>query len=532
MREWQRLGVWLRRAKPPRGDFARAIGTGVVANLAGVTLLAGAVGLLVTSSHQPGLRAVAGILIVIELVAFLRSPVRFAERMASHQLGFDAVRGWRRWLTLTVGSWPFQRWSSYASGDLLDRALRDTDELQDLWLRGVIPVTSGLIGVLLSFLAILLFPGRGGWWPVALALGATVALAAGLLLSQLAPLVNIERTLRRAQSERIALRVSFVSSVPEIALLGRKSFLEGSLESSARQVARAEQRLERRRTIVEIIPWAATALMVTLVSALRPTSALVWLLVVVMVGLGAGEILQVLRQALDTAVRVNAASERLDGLSYLPPFEHGSWPESSSLHVENLSWSSGNAAVLLGVSLDVVPRTRIAITGASGVGKSTLLRLLARLEETPRGSVKVGDIDLDQIDEVALRQHLAHVGPDCELFQGVVSDVMLQGRSTSHDVTADLAHVGLQADLKDSWTQLSRGEQQRASVVRALLSDPEIVLLDEPTSGLGERETAMVLSFLKASKATILVATHDALVMDWCDQVYQLEGGTLARVTR
>jgi len=532
MREWRRLGVWLRRAKPPRGDLVRAIGTGVAANLAGVTLLAGAVGLLVTSSHQPGLRAVAGILIVIELVAFLRSPVRFAERMASHQLGFDAVRGWRRWLTLTVGSWPFRRWSSYASGDLLDRALRDTDELQDLWLRGIIPVTSGMIGVSISFFVILFFPGHGGWWSVTLAMGAIVALAAGLLFSQLTPLVSIERTLRHEQSERTALRVSFVSSAPEIALLGRSSFLEASLESSARRVARAEQRLVRRRTIVGSIPWVATALLVTLVSALRPTSALVWLLVVVMIGLGAGEALQVLCQALDTAVRVNAASERLDELSYQSPFEHDSWPESSSLHVENLSWTSGDTALLEDISLDAHPRVRIAITGASGAGKSTLLRLLARLEETPRGKVKLGDVNLDQIDEAALRQHLAHIGPDCVLFQGVVSDVMLQGRTTTHDVEADLANVGLLTGLKDSWTQLSRGEQQRASVVRALLSDPQIVLLDEPTSGLGNHETAMVLSLLKASEATIVVATHDTLVMDWCDEVYQLEGGKLTRITR
>jgi ABC-type transport system involved in cytochrome bd biosynthesis fused ATPase/permease subunit len=532
MLEWRRLGTWLRRAKPPRRDLARAIGTGVVANLAAITLLAGAVGLLVASSSQPGLRAVAGVLIVIELVAFLRSPVRFAERMASHRLGFDAVKGWRRWLTLTVGSWPFKRWSSYASGDLLDRALRDTDELQDLWLRGVIPVVTGVVGAVLSLLAILLFPGRGGWWPVALATSGVMALATGLVLSQFAPLVSIERVLRREQSERTALRVAFVSAAPEVALLGRTQFLEVALESSARRVALAERRLVLRQNVVSIVPLVATALIVAIASSLRPTSALVWFVVVVMIGLGVGEVLQIVRQALDTAVRINAASERLDDLTYQSGFGHEPWPATFPLRVENLSWRSEEAVLLRDVSLNATPGAHIAIAGISGAGKSTLLRLMARLEETSPGTISVGGVDLDHIDEASLRKHLAFVGPDSELFQGVVGDVMLQGRTTSHDVERDLASVGLHAGLKDSWSQLSRGEQQRASVVRALLSDPDILMLDEPTSGLGANETAMVLALLAQSPATVLVATHDELVMDWCDEIYQLEDNTLQRLTR
>jgi ABC-type lipoprotein export system ATPase subunit len=68
--------------------------------------------------------------------------------------------------------------------------------------------------------------------------------------------------------------------------------------------------------------------------------------------------------------------------------------------------------------------------------------------------------------------------------------------------------------------------------VRALLSDPDILMLDEPTSGLGANETAMVLALLAQSPATVLVATHDELVMDWCDEIYQLEDNTLQRLTR
>jgi ATP-binding cassette subfamily C protein CydC len=135
----RRLRRWLRRAQPPRADLARALLAGFVASATNVALLVGAIALLVESATRPGLRAVAAVLVIIELFAFLRSPLRFSERLAAHQLGFRAVSRWRRWLVLVVGQLDFSQWRTYAAGDLLERALSDTDELQDLWLRFVIP---------------------------------------------------------------------------------------------------------------------------------------------------------------------------------------------------------------------------------------------------------------------------------------------------------------------------------------------------------------------------------------------------------
>src|ERR1039458_5416492 len=147
-----RLWRWLRRAQPPRSTLLRALTAGLIASLVNVALLVGAVGLLVDSATRPGLRTVLGALIVIDMSAFLRSPLRFVERLSAHRLGFAAVSRWRRWLVLTVGGFSFTRWRSFAAGDLLERSLRDTDELQDLWLRCVIPlVTSGAVMLLGDF---------------------------------------------------------------------------------------------------------------------------------------------------------------------------------------------------------------------------------------------------------------------------------------------------------------------------------------------------------------------------------------------
>ena len=118
-----RLRRWLERARPPRVALARALGTGLLATLTGVALFVGAVALLVVAADRPGLRAVAGVLIVIELFAFLRSPIRFAERLASHRLGLRAVTEWRRWVVVAVGGWSYDRWRRYTSGDMPPRVL-------------------------------------------------------------------------------------------------------------------------------------------------------------------------------------------------------------------------------------------------------------------------------------------------------------------------------------------------------------------------------------------------------------------------
>src|ERR1035437_10015377 len=105
MSDFARLRIWLHRAAPRPFDLIKAIVMASLASLAGTGLFIGAIALLVVSADRPGLRAIGAFLIAIELVAFLRSPLRFAERMSTHRLGFAAVARWRQWLMATVGDW-------------------------------------------------------------------------------------------------------------------------------------------------------------------------------------------------------------------------------------------------------------------------------------------------------------------------------------------------------------------------------------------------------------------------------------------
>ncbi len=203
--------------------------------------------LLVDSATRPGLRAVALALVVIELFAFLRSPLRYAERLAAHQLGFRAVSRWRRWLVLVVGQLNYSEWRRYASGDLLERALGDTDELQDLWLRFVIPFLDIVAVMILGDVVVALLPANGTWWPVALNLAAAQLIGVVALCALARAELRGDRALRLARGDYRAQLVELSTAAPELALLRRRDVAEGRLNVVQRALREAERDMVRRR---------------------------------------------------------------------------------------------------------------------------------------------------------------------------------------------------------------------------------------------------------------------------------------------
>jgi ABC-type lipoprotein export system ATPase subunit len=137
-----------------------------------------------------------------------------------------------------------------------------------------------------------------------------------------------------------------------------------------------------------------------------------------------------------------------------------------------------------------------------------------------------------EIDESNLRWHLAYVPSEPGLMRGYAVDVLQLGRTGIRNAHRDLASLGIQSDATTRWDQLSRGERARIAIARALLTSPHIILLDEPTSGLGAMETAAVLDLIAETRATVIVATHDQQVIDWCDDVVELRGATLRMFNR
>lgn len=199
------------------------------------------------------------------------------------------------------------------------------------------------------------------------------------------------------------------------------------------------------------------------------------------------------------------------------------------------------------VSLEIVPGEFLALTGASGSGKSTLLHLIAGLETPSSGTVHLGDVALETMDDTQLATiRLRTIGFVFQFFnllpaltaqENTALPLLLAGHSARQAAARAaelLAWVQLEHRQLSRPGELSGGEMQRVALARALANDPAIVLADEPTGNLDSQSGTLVLDLLyrscKEIGKTLVLATHDHAVVRRADRVLALQDGALLPV--
>jgi len=201
-------------------------------------------------------------------------------------------------------------------------------------------------------------------------------------------------------------------------------------------------------------------------------------------------------------------------------------------------------AVLRGLSLSVEKGEMVAVVGASGVGKSTLLHVLGGLDSVDAGLVRIGDADLAAMrpdDLTKFRnKHVGfvfqfhHLLPEFTALENAGMPLRIArrpGDERDGKARAILARVGLDERLLHKPGMLSGGEQQRVAIARALVMEPALLLADEPTGDLDEHTAETLHDLLREMHRerglTSIIATHNPRLAAACDRVLRLEDGKL-----
>lgn len=206
----------------------------------------------------------------------------------------------------------------------------------------------------------------------------------------------------------------------------------------------------------------------------------------------------------------------------------------------------GRVDVLKAVDLDIAAGERVAIMGASGAGKTTLMHLLGGLDRPTSGSVSFADKNLSRYSAQELDAFRNHsIGfvfqfhqllPEFSALENVMMPALIgrcqvkEARGRASDI---LSAVGLEHRLDHKPGQLSGGEQQRVAIARSLIMSPKLLLADEPTGNLDSVTSDEILALLDRLHAerdlTIVVVTHSKKVADHMDRVVRMVDGRLEK---
>jgi lipoprotein-releasing system ATP-binding protein len=212
--------------------------------------------------------------------------------------------------------------------------------------------------------------------------------------------------------------------------------------------------------------------------------------------------------------------------------------------VKSYAGPAGRLDVLRGASFSVERGEMVAVVGASGVGKSTLLHVLGGLDAFDAGTVRIGDAAIHTMkdaERVAFRnRHVGfvfqfhHLLPEFTAQENVEMPLRIAGRPAEEfrqRAAEVLDRVGLADRAAHRPGALSGGEQQRVAVARALVCRPTVVLADEPTGNLDERTASEIHQLLRDMHRehglTSIIVTHNAALAAGCDRTLRLEGGIL-----
>lgn len=533
-----------------RGRFVLALvlASGALGSAVGLMAVSG--WLISRASEQPPVLYLMVAVTATRAFGIGRAVFRYAERIVSH----DAVLRMLADLRVSV----YRRLERIAPaglretrrGDLLSRLVADVDELQDYWLRWLLPVGSALlVGVGAVGFTAWLLPEAGA------------VLAAGLLAAGVGvPLLSGARA-RRAERQLAPARGLLATRVADLLRGTAELTVAGALKSRMRRMRAADGKLTAiasRGASANALGGGLSALVCGLTvaaAAFVGVGALadgrlvgVELAVVILTPLAAFEAVTGLPLAVQHRQRSRRSAERVCEVLDAPvpvqePERAAAAPVSPfPLEVRGLAarYSGQRRDALSGFDLTLTAGKRVAVVGPSGSGKTTLAQVLLRFLDAREGSCRLGGTDLAALDGDTVRRFVGLCAQDAHLFDSSVRENLRLARTDATEGElrdalrrarlldwVDALPAGLDTLVGEHGARISGGQRQRLALARALLADFPVLILDEPAEHLDlATADALTTDLLAVTEGrTTLLITHRLQGLDTVDEVIVLDGG-------
>ena len=542
----QMTGRLLRIAAPVKGTLAVSTLASILGNLAQMGIMGfGALLLLRCAGWVEGSPWVfAGLMVLSALLIVLG---RYVEGVVSHAGAYKLLASMRVTLFEKIRTLAPACLMDRQKGDILNIAVSDIETVEFFFAHTIGPLFTVIILPCVTL-------GLALWFDP---LFAAVLLPVYLVVSVVFPLIAVKAgrgvglRYRARLGELKSLVLESVYGLKDIQIFGFGPARLAQVEEKNREINKAAHGLTLHRQTVSSAPtffvYLARILIIATASylAVQGSPHPVGTVVLSFVAAASFSSTQSLTMVVSSLLETYAAAERLFQIEDTQPqVTEPTHPKACGpireICFDQVGFSYGGNPVLRDFSLTLSGREKVGVMGESGVGKSTVLRLLLRFWNPQQGQITVNGIPIQEISLNELRRRIALLEQETFLTSGTLGENIALGKpdATREEIREAARQAGL-ADFIETLPQgydtpmgemgarLSGGERQRVGIARVLLLNPDVIVMDEPTSSLDvlhEKELLQTLEEACRDKLLLLVS-HRPSTLTGCGRIVRLEQG-------
>lgn len=532
-------------------EILLSITLGIAAIAAGIGLLGTSAYIIASAALQPSIATLQVAIVGVRFFGITRGVFRYFERLVSHSVNLRLVARLREVFFRRIEPGAPANLTSLHGGDVLQRVMGDLEVLENFYVRVLAPLVIAVVIVIgTSF-----FVGD-----FALELG--IVLFAGMVATGvLHPLLALVFT--RKPSENLVLAnaagakkwVELLQGLEDIQSCNAQPFFYKPLIEDINRMGQLQNRLNLLKGInsgLGLLLMNLTLLAILWVAIPMVNTGIldgVSLAVITLVVLAGFEAVNPLPAAAHYLKASRAAAQRIfafakpDQQSGLYRFDQD-LAMSRSIQFEGIDLLLENDMdpVLKGISFELAKGKKVALVGASGAGKTSLINLLAGFQQARVGRITADGRDLKQVDPDTARSLFAVLPQQVYLFNGDIREnLLLANPQALDDALLDVIdRTGLrewfqsQPDGLETWigergVKMSGGERQRLGAARVLLQDRPFILLDEPTANLDQLTGGQLMRslFIHAEGRGLFLITHDLTWLAAMDEILLIEEGKI-----